>query len=291
MKKHTKKYWGGQELMNNIEQPSLSTNLEKTANIGIQLANNQVSSVLNNVAAKLNIDPNASSEVIVNQLKERLSRINRAFQSPEGQQVLVELGELANKVIKTTEEPLKQGQRIFNEMLQKQVDTLEKVTWDVIGIAPVIGDITEIIRLAKDLFPAFVKAVKGVAGMTTITSKVFGDLSTTIGEKANLFTRMADIIQRAVNEGNQSVNNVLNVASNNLNDQAKFLNQQQRNISQMVANPMPVQNQLFKVQKGGAKMSNRINKSINKFLSSKVTSAKIKRKYSVKKNNKTRSRK
>lgn len=290
IKKYRKKYWGGEDLNKNVEEPSLGSNLEKTANIGIQVANNQVSSLLNNVAEKLNVDPNASTEVIVEQVNERLSQINEAFQSPEGQEMLKELGELTGQILQTSVEPLKKGQQILNQMLVEQMRSFEKIAWGAVGLVPVIGDVSEIIRLAKDLFQVFLKTMRSVTSVSLITSDMFEDISNTIGQKANLFTRMAKLIKKSISEGieegNRNVNNVLNMASNNLKEQANYLKKQEKEIAKNLENS--IKSNTSSIQKGGIKISKRTNKSINRFLSSKVTASKIRKKYTLKKVKKMR---
>jgi len=294
VKKYMKKYWGGEDLNNNVEEASLGSNLEKSANIGIQVANNQVSSLLNNVAEKLNVDPNASAEVIVKQVDERLSQMNKAFQSPEGQEMLKELGELTGQVLQTSVEPLKKGQQILNQMLTEQLRSFEKIAWGAIGLVPVIGDVSEIVRLAKDLFQVFLKTMRSVTSVSLITSEMFENINNTIGQKANLFTRMATLIKKSISEGieegNRSVNNVLNMASNNLKEQSKYLKQQEADIAKSVGNSIP-SSDIKNLQKGGIKIRKRLSKSINKFLSGKMMSRKKNSLKKVKKMKKSRNRK
>lgn len=252
------------------EEPTLASNLEKTAAIGVQLANNQVSSALNMVADTLNVNPNASVDIIMEQVNNKFKNINDAFQSPEGKQMLAELGALASKLVKTTEEPLKEGQRIFNQMLAEQVRSFEKLAWGAIGLVPVIGDVSEVIRIANDLFEAFVRTMKAVSGISLESSKALEDVKRTIQEQTNLFIRMANLVQKGMSEGNREVNNYLTKASNNLKDQSNYLSNKGKSFG------------LSKIRKGGAKMTKRVHRSIEKFMSSKVTSAQIKKKYSLK---------
>lgn len=278
-KKNEKKYIGAKEYYE-IQEPTLTSNLEKTAAIGIQAANNKVSSALNMVANTLNVDPNASASIIVDQLNERLKNINDAFQSPEGRQILSELGELASKLIKTTEEPLKEGQRVFNQMLTEQLRSFEKLAWGAIGLVPFVGDISEVIRIAKDLFQAFIKTMKAVSGVSLEASKTLEDVKNTIDEKSNLFVRMAEVMQNTVTDSNKQVNEYLTMASNDLADQAKYIAKEQKDISKKLK--MNNVLNMNKIRKGGARMTKRTHKSIERFLSSRITASHIKRKYSMK---------
>lgn len=271
--KKSKSYLGGKE--DDINQgPTITSNLEKTAAIGIQAANNQIASALNMVAETLNVDPNASATVIVEQVNDRFKNINDAFQTPEGKQMLGELGELVSKLLKTTEEPLKEGQRVFNQMLNEQLRSFEKLAWGAIGLVPFVGDVSEVVRIAKDLFQAFVKVLKAVSGISLESSKALEDIKNTIDEKSNLFVRMADLMQNTVADGNKQVNKYLTMTSKDLKEQAKYIAKEQKDISKNL--------NINKIQKGGARVTKRIHKSIEKFLSSNVTSSHIKRKYSVK---------
>jgi len=284
-----KTYWGGEDKNVTIEEPTLETNLEKTAMIGIQAVNNQVTSVLNNVAENLNVDPNASPEVLVKQFDDRLDKINKAFQSPEGQEMLKELGVLAGTLLQTASEPLKEGQRIFNKMLTDQIQSFEKIAWGAIGLVPVVGDVSEVIRLGKDLFQLFIKTMKSMTGILLISSDTFDKLTGNVSRQANLFTRMANLVQNAVSEANMDVNRVLDVASSNLRDQSKYLTEQGKQITESLRPKVELNMPAVpKIQRGGAKISRRTNKSISKFLSRGITSEKIRKKYMTKKCNKTK---
>lgn len=289
-KKNVKKYkhLGGKENEIIIEEPTLASNLEKTAAIGIQAANNQASMLLNSLANSLNVDPNAGAEIIVTQLNDRFQQINDALQTPEGKQMLAELGQLASKLIATLEQPIKQSQHIFYEMMMEQLRNFEKVAWGAIGLVPVVGDVSELIRIAKDLFHAFTKSMKSVTGIAVISSSLLENVSNTINQQSNLFMRMAKLVQgtlekgnRAIDkgseilsEGNKGVNDLLTMASDGLKEQSKYINQKEKEMSEKV--------NFQKMIKGGAKITKRANNSIQKFLSTKITSSQIKKKYSVK---------
>lgn len=298
----SKRYLGGKE---NIlsDEPSLASNLEKTASIGIQAANYQVANALDVVADTLNVDPNASADMVLEKVNKQVENINKAFQSPEGKQILTELGELARQVIKTTEEPLKEGQRVFNQMLREQMESFEKLIWGAIGLIPVIGDMTEIIRIANDLFESFIKTMKAASIISVETSQALEDIKRTINEKANLFTRMADLMQttltqglseglsKGINEGNRRINAALESVNEGLTEGINEGNRRINAALEGVSSNLEEQTKnlikekklsLSKIRKGGARMTKRTHKSIENFLSSKITASHMKQKYSLK---------
>jgi len=223
---------------------------------------------------------------LVKQLDDRFDKINEAFQSPEGQEMLKELGVLAGTMLQTASEPLKEGQRIFNKMLTDQIQSFEKIAWGAIGLVPVIGDVSEVIRLANDLFRLFIKTMKSMTSIFLISSDTLEKLTGNVTKQANLFNRMANLVQNAVREANMNVNNVLSVASDNLREQTKYVTEKGKKISESIASKAELK--MPKIKKGGAKISRRTNKSINKFLSTGITAETIRKKYLTKKCKKTR---
>lgn len=279
--KKPKKYIGGKEdkpdaeAEATIEEPTLKDNLEKAGVIGLQAANNQVATALNNAAMSLNIDPNASTTVILEQVNDRLKNINEAFQSPEGKQILSELGELSSNLAKTATEPLREGQRVFNEMLMEQLRSFEKLAWGAVGLVPVVGDVSELVRIARDLFQVFTRVMGAASGVSTNALNTLTNIQNTIGQSTNLFSKMASLIKNTLAQGNRQVNKVLTTASEDVKDQGKSIVQEEKEISKKIK-------KAEKEQKGGARIRKRTHKSIDKFLSTKINSSHMKRKYSVK---------
>lgn len=268
----------------NIENIStdLMSNLEKTAGIGIQLVNNQVSSALNNVASTLNVDPNKSPEIIVKQLGDRMSTLNAVLQTPEGKRMLSELGEIGAKMLKTIEEPVKEGQRIFNQMMIEQLRNFEKLAWGALGLVPVVGDVSEIIRIGKDLFQAFIKAMKAFSGISLQTTNALENAREIVNKQANVFTNISKLVQTAVteniNESNNKLKGLLKKASSDLENQTKMIEKETNDISKRVEK----EGEIKEFQKGGAKIAKRTKRSIMKFLSPSINASHFKNKYGSK---------
>ena len=75
-------------------------------------------------------------------------------------------------------------------------------------------------------------------------------------------------------DGNKEVDQYLTMASKDLEDQAKYISKEEKELAKKT--------NMDKIRKGGARMTKRTHKSIESFLSSKITSSHMKRKYSVK---------
>lgn len=259
------------------EEPTIKGNLEKTASIGLQLADMAATSAINNAARAVNVDPNASTDEIMKQINDKFTKINKAFQSPEGKQMLTELGSLASTLALSTQEPLKEGQRIFNNILEDQLRTFRSLTWNAIGLIPVIGEVSEIVRIANDLTTAFLKNLKAFTGVTVKASDTVEKLRGAVDQQSNLFVRMAGLVKKAISEGNRDVEKYLTKASEDLKEQSKMLSEETEKLSKKEK-----KGGFSKIRKGGAKVTKRVHRSIRKFMSSKVTSSHIRRKYSKK---------
>lgn len=250
---------------NKNEDPTTSSNLKKILSIAVQFINNRIDGVLNTSAAVLDVDPQQSIEAIVKEVGMKMYLVNKALSTPDGQKLLEELGKFSAEIFKTTEKPLKEGQRVFNEMLQSQLSNVEKLAWGALGIIPVVGDVSEVIRVARDLFNAFLKLAKTFATITGQGATAIADMENKINEKKGLFVKLGKFVNESVTDLNKEVSGVIG----NIQDKVNMENlTEEEKGNEELKEEKTKKNMFdfFNAKKGGSKCITRTLKSKNVFL-------------------------
>lgn len=238
--------------------PTIESNFKKALSIGAQYINSKVSGVLDSTAQMLDVDTNKSIQSIVKDVGIKMVLINKALSTPEGQRLLEGLGKFSAEIFKTTEKPLKEGQRIFNDMLNSQLATVEKLAWGALGLVPVIGDVSEVIRIANDLFHSFLKIAKTVAGLTDQGAIAINEMEEKIKKGKGIFVDLSKFVNKTVSDLNKEVAGVMDNAQKSMD----------YNMEMPV--PMPLKKnwkkEFMNAKKGGAKCMMRTMKSKDCFL-------------------------
>lgn len=247
--------------VNENQIPSTSSNFKKLLSFAVQYINNQVDSMLNNTATVLNINPDQSVEDIVKEVSMKMYIVNKALTTPQGQKILQELGKFSAEIFKTGEKPLKEGQRILNDMLQAQLVNVEKLAWGVVGLVPMIGDVAEVVRISKDLLSTFVKFARAFANISGQGTQFIDDVTAKINEKKALFMKLAKFITDTVRDLNKNVSSVMD---NYEKDLKNGLGAKMENANLMNMNFK--ERDILKTQKGGLKCIKRVMKSQDEFL-------------------------
>jgi len=264
----------------NEQEPSASSNLKKVVAIAAQYINSQVDAMLDNAATVLNVNPDQSVDDIVKEISMKMYIVNKALSTPQGQKILSELGKFSAEIFKTGEKPLKEGQRIFNDMLQAQIANVEKLAWGAVGLVPMVGDVVEVVKIAKDLLSTFVKFAQAFASITGQGTDFIENVMRKVNEKKALFMKLANFITDTVTDLNKNVSSVME------NYEKELKSGLDNKINNKIDNFVPnmnfnfKENDILKTKKGGMKCMSRVMKSQDEFLN-----------LSLKKNAKTKMRK
>ena len=246
----------------NNEEPSASNNLKKIVAIAAQYINSQVDTMLDNAATVLNINPEQSVEDIVKEISMKMYIVNKALSTPQGQKILEELGKFSAEIFKTGEKPLKEGQRIFNDMLQAQIANVEKLAWGAVGLVPMVGDVVEVVKISKDLLSTFVKFARAFANITGQGTDFIENVTKKINEKKALFMKLAKFITDTVTDLNKNVSSVMD----------NYEKELKSGLDNKIDNFVPNMNfnfkesDILKTKKGGMKCMKRVMKSQDEFL-------------------------
>jgi len=250
--------------------PTIESNLKKALSIGAQYINSKVSGVLDSTAQMLDVDTNKSIQSIVKDVGIKMVLINKALSTPEGQRLLEGLGKFSAEIFKTTEKPLKEGQRIFNDMLNSQLATVEKLAWGALGLVPVIGDVSEVIRIANDLFHSFLKIAKTVAGLTDQGAIAINEMEEKIKKGKGIFVDLSKFVNKTVSDLNKEVAGVMDNAQKSMNYNMEMPVPVTMPVTMPMTMPMPLKKnwkkEFMNAKKGGAKCMMRTMKSKDCFL-------------------------
>ena len=217
---------GGYGSVENMGQapPSTLDNVKKVANIGLQIGNNVAAVGLDyvedgvaNLAKSAGIDPTKNLKSEVAELGSKLSEVKSALDSPEGQQaindlkdVAIELGEnvVAPGIQRVAERVVEHSGPIMNKSVKAVLDGLS---------ATPIGPLIDIPRFIADIGGIIEDGTAMTADVMSIGRNAIDK-----GKESKSRIQLAwDKLQHAVSSGNQMVANGLNVVDNTVDNYGK----------------------------------------------------------------------
>ncbi len=225
-RRRTNKMKGGYGDVENMgqEPPSTLDNVKKVANIGLQIGNNVAAAGLDyvedgvaNLAKSVGIDPTKNIKSEVAEIGSKLSEVKSALDSPEGQQAISDLKDIA---IELGENVVAPGiQRAAESVVEHSgpiMNKSAKAVMDGISATP-IGPLIDI--------PRFLADIGGIMeDGTAMTADVMSIGRNTIDRGKESKTRLQsawDRLQNVVSSGNQMVANGLNVVNNTVDNYGK----------------------------------------------------------------------
>ncbi len=206
------------------EPPSTLDNVKKVADIGLQIGNNVAAAGLNyvedgvaNLAKSAGIDPTKNIQSEVAELGSKLSEVKGALESPEGQQVINELKDIA---VDLGENVIAPGiQKVAESVADKSgpiMNKSAKAVLDGISATP-LGPIVEIPRFLADIGGI----IEDGTAMTAEVMSIGRDAVDKGKESTSRIQSAWDKLQNVVSSGNQIVANGLNAVDKTVDNYGK----------------------------------------------------------------------
>ena len=214
-RRYSRRMKGGQE------PPSTLDNVKKVANIGVQIGNNIAATGLEyvedgvaNLAKSAGIDPSKNLQSEIAEIGTKLTEVKSALESPEGQQAI---NELKNIAVDLGENVVAPGlQKVAESIVDKSgpiMNKSAKAVMDGISATP-IGPIIEI--------PRFLADIGGIIeDGTSMTADVMSIGKDTIDKGKESTSRIQSAwnnFQDVVSSGNKLVANGLSAIDNTVNN-------------------------------------------------------------------------
>ena len=269
-----------------VEPPTALDNLKKTANIGLQIANNIGASGLEyiedgveNLSETIGIDPNASVETEVKKFAEKTKEIGSALKSEAGQEALSNLGTVVSEV---TENVVAPGlTKIADSVISHSGEIMKNSTnaaMDAFSATP-IGPLLDLPRFASDIARIAENSTSMVSDVLDISKDTIEKSKESKDKLEGAFANLKSVIDN----GNKLVSSGLDNIKESVDSYGKNIVRDEMKDVNIKSPVVQVGGGLLKKLKKEAEMvGGRINQSRIEFLSQNVNSSQIKQKYNQK---------
>jgi hypothetical protein len=201
----TKKIWGGTDVRTNVVRPNgtntntvtpKTTLTSKVVSLGAKLGEKLASKGVDAVSNYLELDPDRTTQDIIKDVGAKVSAVRNAMNTPAGEKLMRDIGDVGEKIIESLEEPIRTAQNIGNEFLTEEVEALEKTGMDAIGIVPVVGEIVEGVRTGSDLVRAAENVVDVGAKLTGVGTDVINTLERQKKRVGEIYDEVGELAEK-----------------------------------------------------------------------------------------------
>jgi hypothetical protein len=282
-KKH--KYSGGSNV-----PPTLRDNLQKFANIFVQVFNNmgmytldKLENGMSNASRSLGIDPNKSFKDELIKVGQKAEQMNNALDTPEGKRALLNLTKFFNNISQNvlipSSEKLTEG---LIENLQPILVRGQNAVFALLSASP-FGEVIDIPRFLSESLGVVEKSVSLADDVLDVGQESVDKLKAEKGNFDNVLSEFNSLVDQAnsqVSSGLDSIQESVNNYGSKINDYGTTMNQYgtdafskanqygtdvYSNVNNMNTD---MNNSLKKYQNQSRMIGGRINKSTNDFFSS-----------------------
>ena len=223
-----KKIYGGQGDVsqekveyNNVHTPTISENIGDVANVAASGVSALIADGAQTLSENIGINPNISlSENIkesISNTGEVLKEIKETMNSPEGQELLHETGEITKDMVKTLKPAAEETVNIMNDLVKKEMPILtdmgEKFVLGLPGIGTAVAAGEELIDAAG----ASATAAASLAKLSETGSETLVDLN----KQKSKIQSLIDSGIKLYNNLNKGVSNVISSAQKQVDDYSK----------------------------------------------------------------------
>jgi hypothetical protein len=277
-----KKMYGGEvEVVEEKQEvPTLSSNVSDAGKLALSAATNATASGINSLGESLGINTEESPQEIIEDLQDKTDVVVDAIKSPEGQELVEDLGEIGQEAVKALEPGVKEMATAVQEGIKDSIPIATNMAKDAIKMMPVVGELYLLGDEATNVGLAVGKATETAAKLTESGAETLQKLEA----PKNKFWQIVD-----------SGKNLLSKISSSVNSKAKDLIDYSQQKVDSVGNkiveeshktisnpPIAVQSaggSLKKIKKDSIMLGGRINQSRLEFLSPHVNSSQIMKQY------------
>lgn len=237
------------------QEPTLSSNVDKAVNVAASAANKIVSSGIESVGDSVGIDVNKSVTENVSEITDNLKKINQVLESPKGQELKEELGEVLKESLEVLKPSISEAEEIVAEGATKLTGTATNMVQEVISGLPPGLAVLELSNLVA------ASAQTGEMGLKLLNTGI--EANEKLKGSKNKFLKIIEdgkeLFSDFVNKGNQIVSQKLNDVQNVVDNYGK--NVVNKNITMKNAN-----NTFNKFNRQAQMIGGRINSSQSEFL-------------------------
>jgi hypothetical protein len=273
-----------------LPPPTMMDNLEDIGNVAAAGVANVVADSVNSAAEYLNVNPDDSATKIVEETGEKVKEIAEALDSPEGQKLKENIGELGEDLVDTLQPAADKVVDIVKKEAPKLVETGSKIVITALNELPPVFAFNE----ASNLVAAAAETGEAVAELTTTGAEAAKSLQENEKKAETVWEQTKNFFNKISTGVNQGVSGVVKSAQQNVDKYGQNVMKERiedmKKVSEMPKVSVQQGGSLKKYQREGMMIGGRVNKSQLEFLTPYVNRSQILQQYGGKWNTKRRNR-
>ena len=263
LKNKSLKMYGG-DVTENIKV-SFNSNMEKIENLVVSAFATVVASNIQFIGNQIGVDPNKPASESVKELNNTVTKIVDALNSPEGEALKKEIGELIADSFDIVKPSIAEAEQIFIDGITKVSKTINGIISTAINEIPPIFALTEFSKFTT----AVSQTLEAYAKLSTTGANVLINLQNNKDKGTILWNKIINVVDNVAKEVNNNVDKMVTVGQDKIDNLAS----KYETLPNALPNALPNTND---VQQGGADLNQiykekriiggRINKSLVEFL-------------------------
>jgi hypothetical protein len=177
-----------------------STLTSKAISLGAKIGEKLAGKSIDAIAKYLDIDPNRTASDVVHELTTKLGSVRDALDTPEGREIMEDIEDIGEQVVEKLEGPIKTAQKIGNEFISSEIESLEKTGLDAVGMLPVVGEVVEGVRTGSDVVRAMEEAVDTGAKLTGVGAETLKSLDEELTKSKEIFGNVKNLAKKKADE-------------------------------------------------------------------------------------------
>ena len=287
LKKRTKKRMYGGDVdailgstdgLQNNELPTVGKNITALGNLATSVAANVVAKGIQSTAKRFGIDTNKPASVILKEAGKNIKTMKNVLESPEGQQLLQNIGDVSKDVIESLEPAAEEAIKEVNSMVEKEMpiitDMAEKLVLGIPGIGTAVAAAEELVDSAA----AAATAANTVAHLTETGTEALENLKSQQSEIKSVIDKGIELY----NNVNKGVGNIISSAQQSVDEYGNKVMQEGINNMQRVPDMQTIQSaggSLKKYKKESIIIGGRVTQAKNAFLNPCTNSSQMLQQY------------
>ena len=263
LKNKSLKMYGG-DVTENIKV-SFNSNMEKIENLVVSAFATVVASNIQFIGNQIGVDPNKPASESVKELNNNVTKIVDALNSPEGEALKKEIGELIADSFDIIKPSIAEAEQIFIDGITKVSKTINGIISTAINEIPPIFALTEFSKFTT----AVSQTLEAYAKLSTTGANALINLQNNKDKGTVLWNKIINVVDNVAKEVNNNVDKVVTLGQDKIDNLAS----KYESLPNALPNALPNTND---VQQGGADLNQmykekriiggRINKSLVEFL-------------------------
>jgi len=263
LKNKSLKMYGG-DVTENIKV-SFNSNMEKIENLVVSAFATVVASNIQLIGNQIGVDPNKPASESVKELNNTVTKIVDALNSPEGEALKKEIGELIADSFDIIKPSIAEAEQIFIDGITKVSKTINGIISTAINEIPPIFALTEFSKFTT----AVSQTLEAYAKLSTTGANVLINLQNNKDKGTVLWNKIINVVDNVAKEVNNNVDKMVTLGQDKIDNLAS----KYESLPNALPNALPNKND---VQQGGADLNQiykekriiggRINKSLVEFL-------------------------